>query len=132
MVIAEACRKIDMARCVEIVTAHIERLNALLGASAVLDGYFGPECIQNGEIRYLSPSPLFPAVLTLCDVLGEIAMVDSDQGLRLARHIAGPELQMLANLTIAQHLVLGPDYTPNSDEPTFVQDRLAHFERTRK
>jgi hypothetical protein len=130
MVIAQECLSIDTAKCVEIVTVHIERLNALLGASAVLDGYFGPECIQEGEIRYLSPSPLFPAVVTLCDVLGEIAMVDSWIKLfRLGKAMAGPELQMLAILTIARHLVLGPDYRPNSDEPTFVQARLARFER---
>jgi len=129
MVVAQECLKFDTARCLEIVSAHIERLNAMLGASAVLDGYFGPECIQEGEMRYLSPSPLFPVVVTLSDVLGEIAMIDSDQALRLARHIAGPELQMLAILTIARHLVLGPDYRPNSDEPTFVQARPARFER---
>ena len=83
---------------------------------------------QNPD-SYKSPSPLFPAVVTLSEVLGEIAMIDSDQALRLARHIAGPELQTLAILAIARHLVLGPDYRPNSDEPAFVQARPARFER---
>jgi hypothetical protein len=126
MVIADAFLKVDTAKALEIVATHIERLNALLGASAVLDGYFGPECIQEGEIRYFSPLPLFPAVVNLCDVLGKIAMVDSDQAVRLARCIAGAELQALALVTIAHRLILGPDYRPNSLDLTVAQTRLAH------
>ena len=125
MVIADAFLKIDTAKTLEIVATHIERLNALLGASAVLDGYFGPESIHDGEIRYFSPLPLFPALVNLCDVLSKIAMVDFDQALRLARRIAGPELQTLAILTIAQRLILGSDYRPSSIEATLVQSQLA-------
>ncbi|HEU4387397.1 MAG TPA: hypothetical protein VFV34_06340, partial [Blastocatellia bacterium] len=121
LVVADACLEIDKATAIEIVSAHIERVNTLLGAAAVLDGYLGPECVHDGEIRYFSPLPLFPAVVTLCDVLSRIAMVDSDQALRLARSIAAPELQTLATLTIAQRLILGPDYRPDSIEPTSVQ-----------
>ena len=125
MVVAEEYLKIDTAKSLEIVTVHIEKLNSLLEASAVLDGYFGPECIHEGEMSYVSPSPLFPAVVDLCEVLGKIAVVDSDQALRLARRITGPELQTLAMLTIAEHLILGPDGRPNDVEPTSVQTKPA-------
>jgi hypothetical protein len=89
----------------------------------------GRNAIQNGEIRYLSPSPLFPAVFTLCDVLGEIAMVDSDQGLRLARHIAGPELQIVGDIDIAHAFGPRTDYTPNSDDTNICSRQTPHFER---
>ena len=125
MVVAEAYLKIDRAKALEIVAAHVDRLNDLLAASALLDGYFGPACMHEGEIRYFGPAPLFPAVVTLCDVLGEIALVDSEQALHLARSIAGRELQTLAILTIAQQQILGPDYRPNSFEPPSVQAKLA-------
>jgi hypothetical protein len=126
LVVAEEYLKVDAAKAVEIVAAYIERLNGLLEAAAVLDGYFAAECIQEGELRYFSPSPLLPGIVALCDVLGKIAAADSEQALRLARRITGRELQTLAILTIARHLILGPDSRSNGVGPSFLQTSLAH------
>jgi hypothetical protein len=126
LVVAEEYLKVDATKAVENLAAHIERLNRLLEAAAVLDGYFASECIQEGELRYLSPSPLLPGIVALCDVLGKIAAVDPEQALQLARRINGRELQTLAILTIARHLILGPDYRSNDIGPLILQTRLAH------
>jgi hypothetical protein len=133
IVLAEGCLDIDPGMSVDIIAAHIERLNALLGASAVLDGYFGPECIREGEIRYFSPFPLFPAVVALCDVLGKVALVDSDQALRLARYVAGPELQTLAILTVCRRLIsdLATDRAASSQH-SFRQDSLVRRAREKE
>jgi hypothetical protein len=126
LVVAEEYLRVDGTKAVEIVATHIERLNGLLEAAALLDGYFAPECIQEGELRYLSPSPLLPGIVALCEVLGKIAVVDSEQALRLARRITGRELQTLAILSIAKHLILGPDDRSNGIGPLFLQTRLVH------
>src|SRR5262245_32943479 len=105
--IASAYINVSNARSVELLTAQVEKLNTLLSAASVLDGYFTPECNQDGELRFFSPSPLFPQVIATCDVLANLAEVDVDRGVAIAKGFAQPELQILAVLLIGQRLVTG-------------------------
>jgi hypothetical protein len=108
--IIEAYVSIKPARAIESLKTHVEKLNLLLAAAAVLDGYFYGEHLQDGEFRYSggtysSGSPLLDAVNSVADVLAEIARDNFDEARAIADKFDRQEIRTFVELLVAESLV---------------------------
>ena len=102
--ITHAYTQLDEGESFEIAAGVVERLNELLAAAAVVNG-FGQEAFREGELRQQGGS-IWNDLLNRCaQELGELAGRDFDRALALTQNFQRPDARVTVQLLLAQHVL---------------------------
>jgi hypothetical protein len=102
--IAHAFASVDLNRSFEILEAAIDRLNDLLDAASLLDG-FGGDFFKDGELKPFNGG-MWEELLRQCyEELAAIAPEDAERALSAAGKLRRAEAQTLATLRVAQRVL---------------------------
>ena len=84
--------------------AGVDRLNDLLEAAAMVDG-FGADCFREGELKPYDGN-MWAELLRQCsEELSVLASKDSERAFSLAHRLRRPEAQTLTTLRVAQSVL---------------------------
>ncbi|HEX7316170.1 MAG TPA: hypothetical protein VF297_19850 [Pyrinomonadaceae bacterium] len=103
--VATAFARFDSAASFDVVESAVGRLNELLDAAEVLDG-FGQDAFKDGELRaqgYVWTEMIGQCALTL----GQLARADFERAAAAAKRFRRPEVRVNVRLFIAQHALSG-------------------------
>ncbi|HEU4390993.1 MAG TPA: hypothetical protein VFV34_24520 [Blastocatellia bacterium] len=104
-------------RAVEMLKAFVDKLNTLLGAAAVIDGYVYPEFLQDGEYSYTGASPLVGITDSAAGVIATLAKVNFEEARAIARRFDRPEIEAFVELSVAESM-FEEDDSDHSDPPS--------------
>ncbi|HEU4391369.1 MAG TPA: hypothetical protein VFV34_26455, partial [Blastocatellia bacterium] len=102
--VAHCYSSIDLNRSFEIIEAAIDRLNELLDAAAMLDG-FGGDFFKDGELKPYNGGTWEELLRLCCEELCAVALEDSDRALAAANKLRRPEAQTLATIRVARRVL---------------------------
>lgn len=108
--VARAYARFAPDRAFEIVDAATDRVNELVAAGSVLDG-FGQQSFEQDELKMQS-YPLAPLVIQCGETLAPLARTDFDRALSSADRLQRLETRLVARLAVARG-VLSPNVAPN-------------------
>lgn len=101
MQVAQAFAALDPARSFGIIEAAVDRLNELLTAAAVIDG-FGQESFRDGELRP-NGGYMWNEMVRQCGLaLAQLAATDFDRASAVAGKFERSEVRATARLMVAQ------------------------------
>lgn len=101
--VAAAYMQFDMGASFEVTEAAAGRLNELLDAAEVLDG-FGQEAFKEGELR--AQGYVWTDIISQCgQTLGLLARTDFDRAAAVAKRFRRPEVRTGVRLLVAQNIL---------------------------
>jgi len=101
MQLARIYSSLDLDRSFEIVQPLVVKMNELVAAAAVLDG-FDQRYTKDGEWLITGPNSLGNVINNLEQTLSVLAPLDFDRARALADQFEKPEIRLMAELEIAQ------------------------------
>ncbi|HJQ33748.1 MAG TPA: hypothetical protein VJ866_16320, partial [Pyrinomonadaceae bacterium] len=102
--IARALSGIDPKRGFAILDDLADRLNELLAAAAVVDG-FGPDCFSEGELKPLAGNMWGELVNQFGEGLSALAPKDFERALSVALKLQRDEVRVSVSLRVAERLL---------------------------
>jgi len=103
--VAAAYMQFDAGASFEVVESAVARLNELLDAAEVLDG-FGQEAFKEGELR--AQGYVWTDMIGQCaQTLGQLTRADFDRAAAIAKRFRRAEVRTGVRLIIAQHVLNG-------------------------
>jgi hypothetical protein len=105
--VAHAYASVDLDRSFSIIESVIDRLNELLDAAAMLDG-FGGDSFKEGELKAYNGGMWEELLRLCCEELASLAVEDADRALAAAGRLRRPEAQTLAIIRIGQRVLPEP------------------------
>jgi hypothetical protein len=116
----EARLNLAMSYCVQgsdrgldIVESEIPKLNELIAAAAKLDGY-DTQYLREGEWNMSANGSVGSILTSLAQNAGYFAWCDFDRAFSLAGQFERNEIRMMAQVKLAQSMLVGPPTGPRS------------------
>lgn len=112
--VAHVYAQFDAGAAFDLVESAVARLDELLDAAAVVDG-FGQEAFREGELRPQGGYMWHDLISQCAQTLAALAPSDFERASAGAKKFRRPEARMTAQLVLAQHLL---DRLTSTTEPT--------------
>ena len=123
--LAQNYSTLDLEQSVALLESVIARLNELVAAAVVLDG-FEHQYLKDGEWARTQYSALGNVINSLDQSLGQLARVDLEAARRLSDRLERLEIRLMAQLGIVQALLAGRPQSHLPINRRFVQLRNKH------
>lgn len=105
--VARACVEVDFSRGMSIIESGVDRVNELLAAAIVLNGFDLQQYFREGEFVLNSGNSLSSVVQGISEQLGPLAQKDFDRTRSVAERFQRAEIRVRALLCIAQAVLNG-------------------------